>query len=77
VFIQDLMSVRQLVIVECDGFSEDIELNIIGIAVKVETMVANDIAKGSRYIMKRRGPRTEPWGTPWGSRAVEEVQLFM
>ena len=27
--------------------------------------------------MKRRGPRTEPWGTPWVSGAVEEVQLLM
>lgn len=31
-----------------DGFSGDVELNIIGIAVKVETMVANDIAKGKQ-----------------------------
>lgn len=27
--------------------------------------------------MKRRGPSTEPCGTPWGSGAVEEVQLLI
>ena len=27
--------------------------------------------------MKRRGPRTEPWGTPWVTGAVEELQLLM
>ena len=27
--------------------------------------------------MKRRGPSTEPWGTPWDREAVEEVQLLM
>lgn len=31
-----------------DGFSGDVELNIIGITVKVETMVVNDIAKGTQ-----------------------------
>ena len=27
--------------------------------------------------MKRRGPSTEPWGTPWDRGAVEEVQLLI
>ena len=27
--------------------------------------------------MKRRGPSTDPWGTPCDRGAVEEVQLFM
>ena len=28
------------------------------------------------YMMKRRGPSTEPWGTPWVTGAVEEWQLL-
>ncbi|XP_077080449.1 uncharacterized protein LOC143732878 [Siphateles boraxobius] len=31
-----------------DGFGGDVKLNIIGITVKVETMVSNDIAKGEQ-----------------------------
>jgi len=43
-----------------DGFSGDVELNIIGIAVKIETMVANDIAKGKQvyYEEERTKHRT-------------------
>ena len=31
-----------------DGFGGDVEVDIIGIAVKVKTMVANDVAKGKQ-----------------------------
>ncbi len=27
--------------------------------------------------MKRRGPRTEPWRTPWERREVGDLQLLM
>ena len=27
--------------------------------------------------MKRRGPSTEPWGTPWVTEVVEDLQLFI
>ena len=29
------------------------------------------------YRVKRRGPSTEPWGTPWVRGAVEELQLLI
>ena len=31
-----------------DGFGGDVELDIIGVAVKVETMVADDVAMGKQ-----------------------------
>ena len=42
-----------------------VDLRIISIHVALESMCPNDALKSSAvYIVKRSGPRTEPWGTP-------------
>ena len=52
-----------------DGFGGDIKLDIISIAVEVETMVANDVAKGEQveYEEERTKHRTRLY-----SRGVQE-----
>jgi len=33
--------------------------------------------RGSMYRINRRGPSTEPWGTPWLTGMVWDIQLLM
>ena len=41
------------------------ELSVIGILVLISTLVREGIkAIGETYMLNRRGPSTEPWGTP-------------
>lgn len=45
--------------------------------MEVEAVATDDLSKGKDVMMKRRGPSTEPWGTPWVTGEVEDLQLFM
>ena len=48
-----------------DGFGGDIKLDIINIAVEVETMVANDVAKGEQVEYEEERTKEERTTRCW------------
>lgn len=40
-------------------------------------MSADEVSKGEDVEDEKRGPSTKPWGMPWDSGVMEEVQLLM
>lgn len=43
-----------------DGFNGNVKLDIIGVAVEVETMLTYVVTKEEKERMHRRGPSTMP-----------------
>lgn len=48
------------------GFSGNVELDVISIAVEMKAVLTDDVTNGEQLnmLMSRRGPSTKPWGTP-------------